>query len=60
MKRAAFTFGAVAVMATPAFADGPCGQDYTGSTACGVNGTSATESGNLVASNETDYSRTTG
>lgn len=39
-----------------AVADGPCGQDYTGPTACGINSASTPNyDGTLVANNEVDY-----
>jgi Bacterial pre-peptidase C-terminal domain len=41
--------------ASPAFADGPCGQDYATDSACTINGTGLTETGTIVASDDTDY-----
>ncbi len=42
------------VVAAPASANGPCGQNYDGNHACGVN-SPATENGTLVTDNESDY-----
>lgn len=51
------TCGAVfAFAARPAFADGPCGQDYTGPTACAINTASVHDyDGTIVANNDVDY-----
>ena len=43
------------VAAPSAIANGPCGQDYTGSSACGLNGSPATADGSIIASNDVDY-----
>lgn len=44
------------IIAAPAAADGPCGQDYTGNSACAVNSaTTPNYNGTVVANNDTDY-----
>jgi hypothetical protein len=44
------------MIAAPAAADGPCGQDYTGNSACAVNSATAPNyNGTIVAGNDTDY-----